>query len=100
VLPLMAQARALATTLSGKPTPVSYPAMPVVVKTPAWPTVVCPPPAQAQGQWQVTESDEAVEARYVGAAADGSEQLLGFALQGKAVSQRQAMAALVPALLA
>ena len=100
VLPLMAQARALAATLSGKPTPVSYPAMPVVVKTPAWPTVVCPPPAQAQGQWQVTETDEAVEARYVGAAADGSEQLLGFALQGKAVSQRQALAALVPALLA
>ncbi len=100
VLPLMAQARALAATLSGKPTAVAYPAMPVVVKTPAWPTVVCPPPAQAQGQWQVTESDESVEARFVGAGADGAEQLLGFALQGKAVSQRQAWAAQVPALLA
>lgn len=100
VLPLMAQARALAATLAGKPTPVSYPAMPVVVKTPAWPTVVCPPPAEAQGQWQVNASDEAVEARFVGTAADGSALLLGFALQGKAVSQRQAMAAQVPALLA
>jgi len=100
VLPLMAQARALAATLAGKPTPVSYPAMPVVVKTPAWPTVVCPPPAEAQGQWQVSETDEAVEARFVGTAADGSELLLGFALQGKAVSQRQALAAQVPALLA
>ena len=98
VLPLMAQARALAATLAGKPTPVSYPAMPVVVKTPAWPTVVCPPPAEAQGQWQVSETDEAVEARFVGTAADGSELLLGFALQGKAVSQRQALAAQVPAL--
>ena len=100
VLPLMAQARALAATLAGKPTPVSYPAMPVVVKTPAWPTVVCPPPAEAQGQWQVSETDEAVEARFVGTAADGSELLLGFALQGTAVSQRQALAAQVPALLA
>ncbi len=100
VLPLMAQARALAATLAGKPTPVSYPAMPVVVKTPAWPTVVCPPPAEAQGQWQVSDTDEAVEARFVGTAADGSELLLGFALQGKAVSQRQALAAQVPALLA
>ena len=100
VLPLMAQARALAATLAGKPTPVGYPAMPVVVKTPAWPTVVCPPPAEAQGQWQVSETDEAVEARFVGTAADGSDVLLGFALQGKAVSQRQALAAQVPALLA
>jgi rubredoxin---NAD+ reductase len=100
VLPLMAQARALAATLSGKPTPVAYPAMPVVVKTPAWPTVVCPPPAQAVGQWQVSATDEAIEARFVGTAADGAEQLLGFALQGKAVTQRQAFAAQVPALLA
>lgn len=100
VLPLMAQARALAATLAGKPTPVTYPAMPVVVKTPAWPTVVCPPPAQAQGQWQVTETEEAIEARFLGTGADGNEQLLGFALQGKAVTQRQALAAQVPALLA
>ncbi|TAK93718.1 MAG: FAD-dependent oxidoreductase [Aquabacterium sp.] len=98
VMPLMQQARALAATLSGKPTPVAYPAMPVVVKTPAWPTVVCPPPANAAGQWVVTSTEEAVEARFT--AADNPEQLLGFALQGKAVTQRQAMAALVPAILA
>jgi rubredoxin---NAD+ reductase len=97
VLPLMNQARALAATLTGKPTPVAYPAMPVVVKTPAWPTVVCAPPAGAEGSWQVTSTDEAVEARFV--AAGQPEQLLGFALQGKAVSQRQAMAQLVPAVL-
>jgi rubredoxin-NAD+ reductase len=96
-MPLMQQARALAATLAGKPTPLSYPAMPVVVKTPAWPTVVCPPPADAQGQWQVTVSDEAIEARFM--AADQPDRMLGFALQGKAVSQRQAMAGQVPALL-
>jgi rubredoxin-NAD+ reductase len=97
VLPLMAQARALAATLAGKATSVSYPAMPVVVKTPAWPTVVCPPPVNAAGQWTVTATDEALEARFT---AEGNpEQLLGFALQGKAVSQRQALAATVPAML-
>ncbi|MGE5491140.1 MAG: NAD(P)/FAD-dependent oxidoreductase, partial [Actinomycetota bacterium] len=40
VLPLMQQARALARTLAGVPTEVAYPVMPVVVKTPACPTVV------------------------------------------------------------
>jgi len=95
VLPLMGQARALAATLSGKPTAVSYPAMPVVVKTPAWPTVVCPPAPGAQGQWVVTQDDEQIDARFM-----AGEQLLGFALQGKAVSQRQALAALVPPVLA
>jgi rubredoxin-NAD+ reductase len=97
VMPLMQQARALAATLSGQPTPVNYPAMPVVVKTPAWPTVICPPPAQAAGQWTVTETDDAVEARFT--APDQPDRLLGFALQGKAVTQRQALAAQVPALL-
>jgi rubredoxin-NAD+ reductase len=98
VMPLMQQARALAATLSGKPTAVSYPAMPVVVKTPAWPTVVCPPPVNAQGEWVVTATDDALEARFT--AAGNPEQLLGFALQGKATAQRQALAALVPAVLA
>jgi rubredoxin-NAD+ reductase len=97
VMPLMQQARALAATLTGSPTNVSYPAMPVVVKTPAWPTVVCPPPMGAAGQWAVVETDEAIEARFT---AEGNpEQLLGFALQGKATTQRQALAALVPAVL-
>ncbi|MBU0915026.1 MAG: FAD-dependent oxidoreductase [Gammaproteobacteria bacterium] len=95
VLPLMGQARALAATLAGKPTEVSYPAMPVVVKTPAWPTVVCPPAGDAQGEWEVTETEEAIEARFM-----AGEQLLGFVLQGKATAQRQALAAQTPALLA
>ena len=96
VMPLMQQARALAATLAGTPTPVSYPVMPVVVKTPAWPTVVCPPPADAVGQWEVTASDEALEARFVSASsAEQVGSLLGFALQGKAVSQRQAWVAQV-----
>lgn len=97
VMPLMQQARALAATLAGTPTAVAYLAMPVVVKTPAWPTVVCPPPADAEGQWVVNASDEAIEARFMAAAEP--ERLLGFALQGKAVAQRQALAAQLPPVL-
>lgn len=97
VMPIMQQARALAATLAGTPTQVSYPAMPVVVKTPACPTVVCPPAMGAQGQWQVIEIEEGLEARFLGGT-DG-QQLLGFALQGKATAQRQALAAQVPATL-
>ncbi|MEY4766867.1 MAG: hypothetical protein RI907_3540 [Pseudomonadota bacterium] len=90
VMPLMAQARALAATLNGTPTAVAYPAMPVTVKTPAWPTVVCPPPAGAQGDWQVTQDAESLQALFVNPAQPDAP--LGFALQGKAVAQRQALA--------
>ncbi|NBD19539.1 FAD-dependent oxidoreductase [Aquabacterium fontiphilum] len=97
VMPLMQQARALAATLTGKRTAVSYPAMPVVVKTPACPTVVCPPAAGTEGHWQVTETEESLEARFV--SASEPERMLGFVLQGKATAQRQAWAAQTPALL-
>ncbi|CAH0354092.1 NAD(P)/FAD-dependent oxidoreductase [Aquabacterium sp. CECT 9606] len=96
VLPLMQQARALAAGLAGQKTPVAYPAMPVIVKTPACPTVVCPPPLDAAGEWTVTTTDDALDARFT--APGQPDQLLGFALQGKAVSQRQALAALIPPL--
>ncbi len=95
VMPLMQQSRALAATLCGRPTPVAYPAMPVLVKTPACPTVVCPPPPGSAGQWESTSTDEACEARFVGADA----VLLGFALLGTATAKKQAWAAEVPAWL-
>ena len=95
VMPIMQQARALAATLAGQPTPVVYPAMPVTVKTPACPTVVCPPPLDASGAWQVELSEEGCDARFL----SGDGQLLGFALLGSATGQRQALAAQVPGLL-
>jgi rubredoxin-NAD+ reductase len=95
VMPLMQQARALAATLAGSPTPVLYPAMPVVVKTPACPTVVCPPPMNAAGEWQVSTTDDGCDARFI--AADG--QLLGFALLGAAIAQKQSLASQVVGLL-
>lgn len=93
VMPLMQQSRALAATLCGNPTPVAYPAMPVLVKTPACPTVVCPPPPGAAGAWAVTSTDEACVALFKGA--DGV--LRGFALLGTATARKQALAAEIPA---
>jgi rubredoxin-NAD+ reductase len=95
VMPLMQQARALAATLAGSPTPVVYPAMPVVVKTPACPTVVCPPPVNAAVEWQVITTDEGCDARFIGV--DG--QVLGFALLGTATAQKQSLASQVTGLL-
>ena len=95
VMPIMQQARALAATLTGTLTPVVYPAMPVVVKTPACPTVVCPPPPEAQGHWQVDSTDDGCEARFVAA----DNQLLGFALLGSAMARKQALTQLMPALM-
>jgi rubredoxin-NAD+ reductase len=83
-MPIMQAARALAPTLSGKATPVHYPAMPVAVKTPACPTVVAPPDAGAQGEWKVEGTLEGVKAQFQ----HTSGQLLGFALMGAAVKEK------------
>ena len=95
ILPIMAQARALAKTLTGTPTDLVYSAMPVAVKTPACPTIVCPPPQGSIGAWQEEVGAAGVRALFVGA--DG--KLLGFALLGNATMERQTLAALMPAWL-
>jgi len=96
VMPIMHAARALAATLAGKPTGVVYPAMPVLVKTPACPTVVAPPPAGATGSWSVTADDESVKALFLGA--DG--KLVGFALNGRATAERAELTQQLPPVLA
>lgn len=95
VMPLMAQARALAATLAGTPTPLVYPVMPVTVKTPACPAVVCPPATGAAGQWQVTQDDAGCEAVF----RDDTDRTLGFALLGSATARKAALAAQTPSLL-
>jgi rubredoxin---NAD+ reductase len=95
VMPIMQAARALAPTLLGQVTALSYPAMPVMVKTPALPTIVSPPARNADGQWKTTTVEGGIEARFE--APDG--KLLGFALMGSATSQRAALTKELPALL-
>ena len=95
VMPIMHSARALAATLAGKHTPVSYPAMPVLVKTPACPTIVSPPPVGADGKWTVTADAEGVKSLFH----DVSGKLLGFALNGKATAERAALTQQLPPVL-
>ena len=96
VMPLMNSARALAATLGGKSTQVSYPAMPVLVKTPACPTIVSPPAIGANGSWEVSADAEGMKALFK----NGEGKLLGFALHGKATAERAALAQQLPAVLA
>lgn len=96
VMPIMQAARALAPTLIGNATALTYPAMPVMVKTPALATVVSPPAKGAEGNWTTTPVEGGLEARFE--SADG--KLLGFALMGTATAQRGALTKELPAILA
>lgn len=96
VMPLMAAARALAATLTGDPTPVKWGAMPVMVKTPCCPTAACPPPESSDGHWDVQREGNSVRALYRNAAGD----LLGFAVTGDYVIEKQALSKDVPPVLA
>jgi rubredoxin-NAD+ reductase len=88
VQPLMVQARALAATLTGTPTPVIYAPMPVMVKTPAHPVAVLPPRIGAAGGWKVECSDTGVCALHT----DAAGRLQGFALTGSETGRRNALA--------
>jgi rubredoxin-NAD+ reductase len=91
VLPLMQQARALAATLADEKTEVRYPVMPVVVKTPALPLSVLPPPPGAEGGWEVDCMEDGICALHI----DEGRILQGFALAGKQAAQRAQYAAKV-----
>jgi rubredoxin---NAD+ reductase len=83
VLPIMHAARALARTLSGDPTRVAFPVMPVIVKTPAAPAVVVVP--HGEGEWRIdlAANETPHAARAVCYHADHG-QPIGFALVGAA----------------
>ncbi len=96
VMPLMACARALAKTLAGELTAVSYGPMPVTVKTPVCPLVVSPPPRGSQGEWTVEGSAGDIKAL----CRDAAGALLGYALTGTAVQEKLALNKELPPLLA
>ena len=96
VMPIMQAARALAVTLTGQRTALTYPARPVMVKTPALATIVSPPAKGAAGQWKTNSVEGGLEARFE--SADG--ELLGFVLMGSATAQRGALTKELPAILA
>ncbi|MBL4611289.1 MAG: FAD-dependent oxidoreductase [Pseudomonas sp.] len=96
VMPLMSCARALARTLTQEATQVSYPVMPVMVKTPACPLVVSPPVTAATGLWTVTGEEQDLKALFH----DAQGTLHGYALTGAAVSEKLQLNRQLPAWLA
>jgi len=95
VMPITHAARALAATLAGEPTLVHYPAMPVMVKTPACSTVVSPPDFSVKGEWHVDANEDGVKALY----RDEAGNLLGYALLGAATKEKNHLTAQLPAVL-
>jgi rubredoxin-NAD+ reductase len=96
VAPLMAAAKALGKTLAGESTEVSYPAMPVTIKTPACPVVVAPIARGAAGEWTVEADGNNVNAQF----RDSDGNLLGFALTGEAIKEKIALQKELPAIMA
>lgn len=95
VLPLMASARALAKTLNGDSTEVQYGAMPVVVKTPACPTVIAAPVDQ-DGEWVMEGEGQDLSCKFQ----DAEGNLKGFVLTGAKVVDKLNLSKQLPPLLA
>ena len=92
VMPLMASARALAKTLAGQPTEVSYGVMPVAIKTPVVPVVVSP--SAKEGEWEIEANGVDVKAL----CRDDDGSLLGYALTGACVADKLALNKELPAI--
>lgn len=92
VMPLMNGARALAKTLAGEETKVTYPAMPVMVKTPSCPLVVSP---SSSNNIEITEGENGVKALHK----DDNGNLVGFELSGEFAKEKQALTKELPAVL-
>ena len=95
IMPILHAARALAKTLAGTRTAVVYPAMPVVLKTPACPAVFFPALVPGGGKWHVEDGENGLRGHY--RAADGT--LLAGALSGGCVRERDALQKQLPAVL-
>jgi rubredoxin-NAD+ reductase len=67
----------LAKTLSGTPTEVNYPIMPVSVKTPSYPiTFVLPPSSSEPLKWQIEADENGIKALHY----DNDGELNGYIL--------------------
>lgn len=88
VLPIMHAGRALARVLNGEDAKVAFPAMPVVVKTPAHPVAVSPVARDAVGAWQELASGRGVKMEFI----DALNKLSGFVLTGEYAGERNEMA--------
>jgi rubredoxin---NAD+ reductase len=88
ILPINHAAKALGQVLAGKESRLVLPVMPVLIKTPAYPLAVVPPPAGASGEWIETGDASGAKALFQ----DAQGRLLGFALGGGHYGERAALA--------
>jgi rubredoxin-NAD+ reductase len=87
VLPIMHAARALARVLVGEDAKVEFPAMPVVVKTPAHSVAVLPVARDATGEWKTLAEGQGIKMGFF----DAQNQLRGFVLTGAYAGERSEM---------
>ncbi len=83
IAPLMHCASVLAHVLAAKNSNVNYGHMPIVIKTPLCPVVLCLPNDIEGGHWVCDESGKNISARFI-----QNEQLKGFALTGTSVGEK------------
>jgi len=88
VLPIMHGGRTLARVLNGEEARLVFPAMPVVVKTPAHPVAVSPVARDAVGTWQTLASGQGIKMGFL----DAQNKLSGFVLTGEFAGERNEMA--------
>lgn len=96
IAPLNAAAKALGHTLAGVATDAIYPAMPVMVKTPACPVALSPAPMGAEGEWTVQQTGNDTVAEFRNAAGE----LLGFALTGEGTKEKMRLQKELPPIMA
>ncbi|WP_342245579.1 FAD-dependent oxidoreductase [Pseudomonas sp. OTU5201] len=77
--------RALAKTLLGQPSLVSYPLAPVTVKTPAAPLCLLPPPVDCEGQWRCEATADGLSAAFH----DAAGAMRGFVLLGRQAQSKR-----------
>lgn len=94
VAPILQCSKALAKTLTGESTGVKYPAMPISLKTPACPIVVCPPKQNIPGEWRLEGKYPNLKALFM----DENNSMQGFALSGQAVKERLTLTQALPPL--
>ena len=95
IAPISLAAKVVATNLAGGDSVVCYPAMPVRVKTPTCPTVVYPPPEDANGAWTCESEAGGMRSLF----RDVAGTLQGFSLHGSRVEQADQLARELPMLL-
>jgi rubredoxin-NAD+ reductase len=81
VTPIMAASRAIAASILGNPTPIRFPTLSVQVKTTAFPIVLLPAPAGAEGRWVRVAADKFVFET-------PRAEVLGYVLTGSRCEER------------